>query len=296
VAEHTDVLVCMVWDSAALKAMALGEDGFVAGLQPRHVIADASTVEPEVSAEIARLVGETGGVMLDTPVSGSLDAAESGQVMIMAGGPRTALEVIRPVLETLGRAVLHVSEKNGSGLTMKLAINMQVAAQEVAWGEGLALAEASGIDRSQAMAVMLGSVIASPMIKYRAPFVLQPGRGVGQRGSAAEGRGLCGGTQRRSRHRRAARTRSAGPPLCRGQGRPRGRGTDGGCRGRRVGREREGEAAMRAAVLHGPKDLRIREVDEPAPPAEGEITIKVNRCGVCGTDAHEVLKEGTVEH
>jgi 3-hydroxyisobutyrate dehydrogenase-like beta-hydroxyacid dehydrogenase len=57
---------------------------------------------------------------------------------------------------------------------MKLAINMQVAAQEVAWGEGLALAEASGIDRSQAMAVMLGSVIASPMIKYRAPFVLQP--------------------------------------------------------------------------------------------------------------------------
>ena len=172
VAEHADVLICMVWDSAALRAVALGADGFVAGLTQRHVVADCSTVEPEVSAGVAAAVAQTGASMLDTPVSGSLDAAEAGQVMIMVGGPAEALDRARPVLDVLGRAVLHVGEANGSALALKLAINMQVAIQEVAWGEGLALAEAFGIDRSAASRVMLDSVIASPMLRYRAPFAL----------------------------------------------------------------------------------------------------------------------------
>jgi 3-hydroxyisobutyrate dehydrogenase-like beta-hydroxyacid dehydrogenase len=172
VAERADVLICMVWDSAALRAVALGADGFVAGLTQRHVVADCSTVEPEVSADVAAAVAQTGARMLDTPVSGSLDAAEAGQVMIMVGGPAEALDRARPVLDVLGRAVLHVGEANGSALALKLAINMQVAIQEVAWGEGLALAEAFGIDRSAASRVMLDSVIASPMLRYRAPFAL----------------------------------------------------------------------------------------------------------------------------
>jgi 3-hydroxyisobutyrate dehydrogenase-like beta-hydroxyacid dehydrogenase len=172
VAEHADVLICMVWDSAALRAVALGAGGFVAGLALRHVVADCSTVEPEVSAHIAAEVARTGASMLDTPVSGSLDAAEAGQVMIMVGGPSAGLDRARPVLDVLGRAVLHVSEANGSALALKLAINLQVAIQEVAWGEGLALAEAFGIDRSAASQIMLDSVIASPMLRYRAPFAL----------------------------------------------------------------------------------------------------------------------------
>jgi 3-hydroxyisobutyrate dehydrogenase-like beta-hydroxyacid dehydrogenase len=78
------------------------------------------------------------------------------------------------VLDEIGRLVLHVSEVNGSGLVMKLAINMQVAIQEVGWGEGLALAESFGITRAEATEVMLQSVIASPMLKYRVPFVADP--------------------------------------------------------------------------------------------------------------------------
>jgi 3-hydroxyisobutyrate dehydrogenase-like beta-hydroxyacid dehydrogenase len=172
VAENCDVLICMVWDSAALQAIALGPDGFVAGLSAGQVVADASTVEPEVSAEIARAVAERGALMLDTPVSGSLDAAETGQVMIMVGGPTAALERARQVLDVLGRSVQHVATRNGSALALKLAINMQVAIQAVAWGEALALAEQFGIDRRTASQVMLDSVIASPMLKYRAPFAL----------------------------------------------------------------------------------------------------------------------------
>jgi 3-hydroxyisobutyrate dehydrogenase-like beta-hydroxyacid dehydrogenase len=174
VAENCDVVVGMVWDSAALRAVALGDDGFVRGLAPGKVIADASTVEPEVSAEIAAAVRETGAEMLDTPVSGSLDAAESGRVMIMAGGSAEAFERARPVLDALGRSVRHVGETNGSALVLKLAINLQVAIQEVAWGEALALAGQFGIEREQASAVMLDSVIASPMLHYRAPFALTP--------------------------------------------------------------------------------------------------------------------------
>jgi 3-hydroxyisobutyrate dehydrogenase-like beta-hydroxyacid dehydrogenase len=164
----------MVWDSPALQAIALGPDGFVAGLSADQVVADASTVEPEVSADIARAVTARGALMLDTPVSGSLDAAESGQVMIMVGGPTFALERARPVLDVLGRSVQHVDIRNGSALVLKLAINLQVAIQAVAWGEGLALAEQFGIDRRAASRVMLDSVIASPMLKYRAPFALDP--------------------------------------------------------------------------------------------------------------------------
>ncbi|MCI2422343.1 NAD(P)-dependent oxidoreductase [Saccharopolyspora sp. K220] len=174
VAEQSELLVCMVWDSAALRTVAQGSDGFLAGLTPRHVVADASTVEPEVSAEIAAIVGDTGAAMLDTPVSGSLDAAESGRLMIMASGNKSAFDRARPVLDALARSVQHVNEVNGSALALKLAINLQVAIQEVAWGEGLALAGAFGIDRAQATRVMLDSVIASPMLHYRAPFVLDP--------------------------------------------------------------------------------------------------------------------------
>jgi 3-hydroxyisobutyrate dehydrogenase len=174
VAERCELVLCMVWDSGALRSVAQGPDGFVAGLTARHVVLDASTVEPEVSAEIATAVADAGAAMLDTPVSGSLDAAESGRLMIMAGGPRNAFDRARPVLDVLARSVQHVSEVNGSALALKLAINLQVAVQEVAWGEGLALAAAFGIDRAHATRVMLDSVIASPMLRYRAPFVLDP--------------------------------------------------------------------------------------------------------------------------
>jgi 3-hydroxyisobutyrate dehydrogenase-like beta-hydroxyacid dehydrogenase len=173
-AEGSDVLVVSVWDSAALLAVAEGDDGLLAGLSSRHVIADTSTVEPEVSAELAVLAGQRGAALLDTPVSGSLDAADEGRLTMMIGGPAAALARVRPVLDVLASRILHVDEHNGAGLVIKLAINMQIAIQAVAWGEGLALAEQAGIDRAAATAAMLESVVASPMLRYRAPFVLHP--------------------------------------------------------------------------------------------------------------------------
>ncbi|OLT07692.1 hypothetical protein BJF90_13485 [Pseudonocardia sp. CNS-004] len=174
VAESSDVVLMMLWDSPALDAVVHGPDGVLAGLQPGAVVVDASTVEPEASAAVAQEVRAAGGDMLDTPVSGSLDAAEAGRLLIMVGGPSAALERARPVLDVLGDRVVHVGERNGSGLALKLAVNMQVAAQAVAWGEALTLVEGYGIGRDRATEVMLGSVVASPMLHYRAPFVLEP--------------------------------------------------------------------------------------------------------------------------
>jgi 3-hydroxyisobutyrate dehydrogenase-like beta-hydroxyacid dehydrogenase len=174
VADHSDIVLSMVWDSDALRRIALSPDGLVAGLNARHVYVDLSTVEPEVSAEVTAAAARRGTAMLGCPVSGSLDAAESGSLVLLAGGPAHALERARPVLEHLGHHIIHLGEEVGLGLALKLAVNLQVAVQEVGWGEGLLIAERAGITRAAATEAMLASVIASPMLRYRAPFVLSP--------------------------------------------------------------------------------------------------------------------------
>lgn len=174
VAAEASLLISMVWDSTALDDITRPPDGLFAGLHEGHVLVDMSTVEPAASARVAAEVASRGAAMLDCPVSGSLDAAESGQLVLLAGGPATALGRARPVLEHLGRQLIYLGGEPGLGLALKLAVNLQVAIQEVAWGEGLAIAERAGISRATATEAMLASVIASPMLRYRAPFVLDP--------------------------------------------------------------------------------------------------------------------------
>jgi 3-hydroxyisobutyrate dehydrogenase-like beta-hydroxyacid dehydrogenase len=172
-AGQVDVILGMVWDSDALRAVTGGPDGLLAGLRPGQVFVDLSTVEPEVSAEVAGEVEARGAAMLDCPVSGSLDAAESGRLVLLVGGPRAALDQVRPVLDQLGNSLVHLGATHGLGLSLKLAINLQVALQELAFGEGLIVAERAGISRDKAIEAMLASVIASPMLRYRVPFVLR---------------------------------------------------------------------------------------------------------------------------
>lgn len=172
VAERAPVVLSMVWGSDALRAITGGPDGLLAGLGPGQVYADLSTVEPDATREIAGVVAERGAVMLDCPVSGSLDAAAEGRLVFLAGGPARALARIRPVLDVLASDVVHVGAEHGQGVTLKLAVNLQVAIQAAAWGEALVVAERAGITRERATEAMLASVIASPMLHYRAPFLL----------------------------------------------------------------------------------------------------------------------------
>jgi 3-hydroxyisobutyrate dehydrogenase len=171
VAAAADVVFSMVTDDAALAAITSGPDGILAGLRPGSVYVDMSTVSPRASRDLARRVRATGATMLDAPVSGSVPAAENGTLTIMVGGPGRAFRHAEPLLRRLGSTVTHVGG-NGQGLMLKLAINISLAAQMLAFSEGLLLAERSGIDPKLAAEAMSASAIGSPMLKARVPLLL----------------------------------------------------------------------------------------------------------------------------
>ena len=171
-AAAADVVLTMVTDTSALLAVTEGGDGILAGLEPGKVYVDMSTVSPKVTRELAGKVAATGAAMLDAPVSGSVTTLERGQLSIMVGGDAEVLDRVRPILEAIGPKVIHVGG-NGQAVLMKTAINLNLAVQILAFSEGLLIAEKGGIPREVAVEAMLTSVIASPSLAYRAPFVLE---------------------------------------------------------------------------------------------------------------------------
>ena len=171
VAEASDVTFTMIANTEALQAVTTGSDGIVAGLGAGKIYIDMSTVSPAAVRELAKRVEAKGARMLDAPVSGSVSTLEEGKLSIMAGGDRAAFETALPVLQAIGPKVTHVGG-NGLAVSMKIATNLSLAVQMLSFSEGVLLAEKSGIARETAVEVLLNSVIASPMIKYRGPFVL----------------------------------------------------------------------------------------------------------------------------
>ncbi len=172
VAETAQVVFSMVTNTAALRAIADGPDGILAGLGPGKTYVDMSTVSPALSRILAGRVRERGARMLDAPVSGSVATLEQGRLSIMVGGERETFEKIRPILQDIGPTVTYVGG-NGQAVLMKVATNLSLAVQMLAFSEAVALAEKGGIPRATAVEVLLNSVIASPMLKYRGPFVLR---------------------------------------------------------------------------------------------------------------------------
>lgn len=171
VAEAADMVMSMVTNVAALRAVAEGEDGILAGLVAGKVWVDLTTAAPAVSRELAGRAREQGADMVDAPVSGSVSTLEEGRLSIMVGGRPETFERVKPLLLDIGPKATHVGD-NGQALLLKIAINLSLFVQMVAFCEGLLLAEKDGIDRETAVEVMLSSVIASPMLMYRGPFVL----------------------------------------------------------------------------------------------------------------------------
>lgn len=170
VAQTADIIFSMVSNSAALRAIAEGPNGVLAGLSPGKIYVDMSTVSPQLIRELAERVAETGAAMLEAPVSGSVSAVEAGTLVIYAGGDAAALERVRPVFEQLSQKVIHMGG-NGQAIATKVAINFSLPLQLIALFEGVLLAERSGVPRADALDALLNSVIASPSMKYRAPFI-----------------------------------------------------------------------------------------------------------------------------
>jgi len=172
IAEASDVIFTSVPDDDVLESVASGPDGILAGLTEGKVWVDVSTVSPRVSRELAERVRALGASMLDAPVSGSVPQVQTGTLTIMVGGDEIAYARVEPLLRELG-APTYIGG-NGQGLALKLAINISLAVQMLAFAEGLVLAERAGVDRKRAVDVMTQSPIGSPMLKARAELVLDP--------------------------------------------------------------------------------------------------------------------------
>jgi 3-hydroxyisobutyrate dehydrogenase len=170
IAEAADVVFTSVPNDSALEDVASGPHGILAGLAPDKVWVDMSTVSPHVSRDFAQRVKARGAAMLDAPVSGSVPQVQTGTLTIMVGGDERAYARVEPILQELGTAT-YIGE-NGQGLVLKLAINISLAVQMLAFAEGLLLAERAGIDRKRAVEVMTQSPIGSPILKARAELVL----------------------------------------------------------------------------------------------------------------------------
>ncbi len=172
VCQRADVTFSMLTNSAALEEVAAGPDGVVAGMKAGKVFIDMSTVAPATSRSLAAKIRAKGADMMDAPVSGSVITLEQGKLSVMVGGSKDTFERVKPLLLDLGPKVTHVGE-NGLALVMKIATNLSLAVQMLAFSEGVLLAEKSGISRETAVDVLTHSVIGSPMVQYRGPFVLK---------------------------------------------------------------------------------------------------------------------------
>jgi 3-hydroxyisobutyrate dehydrogenase-like beta-hydroxyacid dehydrogenase len=160
-----EVVFTMLTDFGALDAIA---DDVAAGCDTSTVWVDMSTIAPAQSRALAARVPK----FLDAPVSGSLTTLAEGQLSIMVGGDRDAFDRVRPVLLDVGPKVTHIGPQ-GSALLMKMAINLSLVVQGMSFCESVAMAEAGGIAREVAVDAVLDSVIASPMLRYRGPMILE---------------------------------------------------------------------------------------------------------------------------
>jgi len=171
-AEGSEVVFSVVTDAAAVEAVALGEDGVIAGLPPESVYLDMSTIDPDVSRAVAEQFATAGLSMLDAPLSGSPITLAQGTASIMVGGDRAAFERVEPVLHDIGSKVSYIGP-SGQAVQMKVAVNLTLIVEMVAFCESVALAEKGGVDRAVAVDAMLKSVVASPVMGYRGPYILE---------------------------------------------------------------------------------------------------------------------------
>jgi 3-hydroxyisobutyrate dehydrogenase-like beta-hydroxyacid dehydrogenase len=170
-AAQSEIVFSIVTDAKAVRAIALGENGIVASLKRGGIYIDMSTIAPDDSRAVAAEFSRAGSTMLDGPLSGSPVTVKAGQASIMIGGDEEAFERAKPVLLAIGPKVTRIG---GQGLAcqMKIAVNLLLMVEVIAFGEAVALAEKGGVSREAAVDAILKSVAASPVLGYRGPFIL----------------------------------------------------------------------------------------------------------------------------
>lgn len=165
-ASSASIVVSSLADDRAVIDTHAGPDGILEGIPAGSVVLETSTVDPNTITDLAPRYTEIGAYLLDSPVSGSVALVEQGALTAMVGGDAEAVSRARPALDALTKAVYHLGP-NGTGATMKLAVNSLVHATNLAIAEALVLAERAGVDRHKTYEVFANSAAASPFLLYK---------------------------------------------------------------------------------------------------------------------------------
>lgn len=171
-AAAADILITIVSDPPALEQVLWGEQGALSGLRSGSVLVDSSTVSPMLARRVAAACAERGVEFLDAPVTGGTWGAEKGELTIMVGGPAETLARVEPVFAALAKRWIHIGP-NGTGQTVKLAMNLLLALEVDALVEALALSTAGGVPGERLVEVMQASMGRAPVLDVKAPLILQ---------------------------------------------------------------------------------------------------------------------------
>jgi len=167
VASQCDVIITMLPNSPDVKKVILGKEGVIKGVKKGQILIDMSSISPLVSQEIAKELYEKGAEMLDAPVSGGQEKAQSGTLAIMVGGKEEIFKKCKPILEVMGKPVL-VGEI-GAGQTTKLVNQVIVAINIAAVAEGLLLGKKAGVDPQRIFEAIKGGLAGSQCLTDKAP-------------------------------------------------------------------------------------------------------------------------------
>ena len=163
VASHSDVILTSLPGLDEVEAVVLGPDGFTTSLTPGTVVVDMSTIPPLDARRVAMAVREVRGDFLDAPVSGGVRGAQEGTLSIMVGGASEALERARPVLEVLGKTIVHCGE-SGAGQIAKACNQLVVLSTIHTVAQALVLAAAAGVDPARIREALLGGFAYSRVL------------------------------------------------------------------------------------------------------------------------------------
>jgi 2-hydroxy-3-oxopropionate reductase len=167
----SDVVITMLPDSPQVNEVVLGENGVLAFAGPDLLLIDMSTIAPETSVAVAKLAQETGARVLDAPVSGGEQGAIEASLSIMVGGDPETFEAARPILEHLGKTIVHVGG-HGAGQTVKAANQLMVAGIIALVSEAIVLLEASGVDSERGLEVLAGGLAGNRILDRKGASML----------------------------------------------------------------------------------------------------------------------------
>jgi 2-hydroxy-3-oxopropionate reductase len=163
-AARCEVVFTMVTAGTDVEEVVLGAHGLIHGAAPGLVLVDMSTIAPATAQRIAARLAERGADMLDAPVSGGTQGAIDASLAIMVGGKASTLERVRPLLEKLGRRIVHVGD-HGAGQVAKACNQMVMVAAIQAAAEAMLLARASRVDAARVRAAMAGGSAHSRVLE-----------------------------------------------------------------------------------------------------------------------------------